>query len=91
MYQKLDEDSGTENVDFEVLNTRLDSHEVSSPDLVEPGGLQSNKGHLTYQLLYLQVGTNLQPKASKNNGLDLVFTSKTLSKRIKNFNSDGLG
>lgn len=56
MYQKFDEDSGTKNVDFKVLNTRLDSHKVSSPDLVEPGGLQSKKGYQTYQLLHLQVG-----------------------------------
>ena len=57
MYQKFDEGSGTKNADFKVLNTRLDSHKLSSTDLLEPGGLQSKKGCQTYQLLDLQVGT----------------------------------
>ena len=56
MYQKFDEDSRTENVDFKVLNTRLDSRKIFSPDLVEPSGLQSKKGYQTCQLLNLQVG-----------------------------------
>lgn len=33
MYQKLDENSGTENVGFKVLHTKLDSPEVSPPDV----------------------------------------------------------
>lgn len=50
MYQKLDEDSGTDNVDFKVLNTGLDSREVASPALEEPDDFQSNKGCQPYQL-----------------------------------------
>lgn len=32
MYQRFDENSGSEKVHFEVLNTRLASHKVSSLD-----------------------------------------------------------
>lgn len=51
--------------------------------LIQQLACRARRDCQTFQLLNLKVGIYLQTKASNNDGLDLVFTSRIIGKRIQ--------